>query len=92
MADLSVSWSALEAVHDALSRAMSTFDGARLPSDRGAFGAGDVEQAFATFRTAQRRSTAWLTDTSRTLAQYAKDTRSLLERADSDLAGKAGGM
>jgi hypothetical protein len=91
MADLSVSWSTLEAVHGALEKATGTFKGASLPAEGGASGSGDVAQAFATFRTAQERSAEWLADTSRTLGEYAKDTRSLMADADDDLAGKAGG-
>ncbi len=91
MADLTVSYSALEAVHSALEKATETFSGDALPTEGGAFGADDVAQAFATFRTAQQRSAEWLADTSRTLGQYAKDTKSLVADADTDLAGKAGG-
>lgn len=91
MADLTVSYSTLEAVHGALERATETFSGDALPVEGGAFGADDVAQAFATFRTAQQRSAEWLADTSRTLGQYAKDTKSLVADADNDLAGKAGG-
>ncbi|MCA5924996.1 hypothetical protein [Curtobacterium oceanosedimentum] len=91
MADLMVSYSALEAVHGGLERATETFSGDALPAEGGAFGADDVAQAFATFRTAQQRSAEWLADTSRTLGQYAKDTKSLVADADTDLAGKAGG-
>lgn len=91
MADLTVSWSTLEAVHGALDKATSTFTGASLPAEGGASGAEDVAQAFATFRTAQQRSDEWLADTSRTLGEYAKDTKSLFADADDDLSGKAGG-
>ena len=91
MADLEVSWSTLEAVHGALDKATGTFTGASLPTEGGASGAEDVAQAFATFRTAQQRSDEWLADTSRTLREYAKDTKSLFADADDDLAGEAGG-
>ncbi|MCS6560280.1 MULTISPECIES: hypothetical protein [Curtobacterium] len=91
MADLTVSWSTLEAVHGALEKATATFAGASVPSEGGAFGADDVAQAFATFRTAQQRSDSWLADTSRTLGQYARDTKSLFADADDDLAGRAEG-
>ncbi|MDT0234433.1 hypothetical protein [Curtobacterium sp. BRB10] len=91
MADLQVSWSTLEAVHGALEKATETFSGDALPAEDGAFGADDVAQAFATFRTAQQRSAEWLADTSRTLGQYAKDTKSLFADTDDDLAGMAGG-
>lgn len=90
MADLTVSWSTLEAVHGALDKATDTFSDASLPAEGGASGSGDVAQAFATFRTAQQRSDEWLADTSRTLREYAKDTKSLFADADDDLAGKAG--
>ncbi len=90
MADLRVSYSTLDGVHDALGTATRTFDDAEVPADGGAFGADDVTQAFATFRTAQQRSTEWLADVSRTLAQYAHDTKSSIRNADEDLAGKAG--
>lgn len=91
MADLRVSYSTLDGVYNALESAAMTFDGASMPADGGAFGADDVAGAFATFRAGQQRSAAWLGDTSRTLGQYAHDTKSLVQDADDDLAGKAGG-
>jgi hypothetical protein len=89
MADLRVSYSTLDGVHHALESATKTFDGASMPEDGGAFGADDVAAAFV--RAAQQRSAAWLVDTSRTLGQYAHDTKSLVQDADDDLAGKTGG-
>ncbi|WP_071301787.1 hypothetical protein [Curtobacterium sp. MCBA15_013] len=91
MADLRVSYSTLDGVYNALESATKTFEGASMPADGEAFGADDVAAAFATFRVAQQRSAAWLGDTSRTLGQYAHDTKSLVQDADDDLAGKAGG-
>jgi len=91
MADLLVSYSTLDGVYNALESATKTFEGASMPADGGAFGADDVTGAFATFRTAQERSAAWLGDTSRTLGQYAHDTKSLVQDADDGLAGKAEG-
>lgn len=90
MAVLKVSYRALDQVHDALDAAKSDFCTDPELVDGGAFGAEDVTQAFATFRTAQQRSAGWLADTSRTLAQYAHDTRSHVADADDDLARKAG--
>ena len=91
MADLQVSYSTLDGVRDALDAATKKFAATSPPADGGAFGADDVAQAFSTLRTSQERSAEWLADTSRTLAQYAHDTKSLVEDADDDLAGKAGG-
>lgn len=91
MADLRVSYSALDGVQHALDSASKTFTRAPIPADGGAFGADDVTGAFAVFRSAQDDSASWLADTSRTLAQYAHDTKSLVQDADDDLAGKAGG-
>ncbi|KTR04594.1 hypothetical protein [Curtobacterium luteum] len=90
MATLQVSYKTLDQVHGALDSARSTFTSADLPADGGAFGAEDVSQAFAAFRTSQQRSAAWLADTSRTLAQYAHDTKSQVADADLDLARSAG--
>lgn len=90
MATLQVSYSTLDHVHRALDSARTTFTSADLPGGGGAFGADEVVRAFATFRTAQQRSAAWLADTSRTLAQFAHDTKSQVADADLDLARKAG--
>ncbi|MFS0730042.1 hypothetical protein ABC270_08190 [Curtobacterium sp. 1P10AnD] len=90
MAALKVSYSTLDQAFDALDDATSTFSTDSMPSDGGSFGADDVAQAFAAFRTAQQRSAAWLADTSRTLAQFAHDTKSQVADADLDLARKAG--
>lgn len=91
MADLRVSYSTLDGVHHALSRAAQTFAASAVPRDGGAFGAEDVTQAFATFRRSQERADEWLANTSRTLAQYARDTRSLVQDADELLAATARG-
>ncbi|MGL3198243.1 MULTISPECIES: hypothetical protein [Curtobacterium] len=89
MAALKVSYSTLDQVSDALDHATSTFSEDSMPTDGGSFGVDDVTQAFAAFRTSQQRSAAWLADTSRTLAQYAHDTKSQVADADLDLARKA---
>lgn len=90
MATLKVSYGTLDQVYKALDDATSTFSEGSMPVGGGAFGADDVTQAFAAFRTSQQRSAAWLADTSRTLAQFAHDTKSQVADADLDLARKAG--
>ncbi|WP_141399210.1 hypothetical protein [Curtobacterium sp. 'Ferrero'] len=84
--ELRVSYAALEGVSRTLTVARNTFAERPIPSANGAFGAEPVESAFARFRAAQERSTGWLVDTSRTLAQFAYDTRQLVPDTDTDLA------
>ncbi|OII16905.1 MULTISPECIES: hypothetical protein [unclassified Curtobacterium] len=91
MADLRVSYATLDGVRDALDAAQELFANASVPTDGGAFGADEVTDAFTVFRASQERSAGWLADASRTLAQYAHDTKSLVQDADAELAGKVGG-
>lgn len=90
MAELQLSYDTLDGLCTVLTMAASSFQAERDLRRSGAFGADEVDDAFSVFWTSQEHAAVWLTDTSRTLARYADDTRSLFEQADEDLAGTAG--
>jgi hypothetical protein len=87
--ELKVSYDVLDKVSTQMTSAAGDFADDPLGSGSGAFGAADVEQAFAVVRTMQQQMSVWLSDTANTLSQYAHDTKSLFQDADRDLAAKA---
>lgn len=90
MAELQVSYDTLDGLCTVLTMASRSFEVERDLRRSGAFGADEVDDAFSVFWTSQEHAAGWLADTSRTLARYTDDTRSLFEHADDDLAGRAG--
>jgi hypothetical protein len=91
MAALTVSYDVLDQVSERMHAAAGSFAHGLVDGPAGAFGAAEVDQAFATMRVMQRQMSQWLSDSAMTLSTYSRDTKSTFADADHDLAGKAAG-
>lgn len=91
MAVLTVSYDVLDHVSERMHSAARSFAHGSVDGPTGAFGAAEVDQAFATMRAMQQQMAQWLSDSAMTLSTYAHDTKSSFQDVDQDLAGKAAG-